>query len=102
MASADWRSSRPLNQQLVAQYQRFNVYQLVRLFRWQSARDVHGHDREALAQRSAAQIRFRADLSASFPGHEISRMTGWRDGPTRSLPTAAKLGATVEVKTPRY
>jgi type VI secretion system protein ImpH len=56
-----------LTTRLLAVYPRFNVFQLMRLLLLRAPRK-HGH----LAP--APRVRFRADLSAAFPGREFSRL----------------------------
>ena len=84
MVAADRLSSRPLNEQLLTQYRRFNVYQLVRLLTWPERSNESNAVREASSLALRAGVRFRADLSATFPGHEVSRL---------AIRPASKLGA---------
>lgn len=66
MATAGWRSGRPLTESLRTQCAGFDFFQLVRLLL---------HERGAKAERFERALRFKADLSSAFPGHEVTRVT---------------------------
>jgi len=76
MATAGWRTPRPVNQLIFSRYGSFNVFQLMRLLLWKRA---PANDGGASTQLDAwpieKRLHFRADLSASFPGREISRLS---------------------------
>lgn len=65
MASGSWRPSPALNELIIEQYARFNVFQLMRLLLRRS-----GSRNWPTSQR----LRFRAELGAPFQGIEISRL----------------------------
>lgn len=64
MAATGRQSGPALSLRVVGQYGRFDAFQLVRLLRHRSGGQWP----------LAARIRFRAELDAAFPGHEISRL----------------------------
>lgn len=68
MAAHGWRSTRALSAQLREGYAGFDYYQLVRLLLAERGED--DTERRALDR----CVRFGADLSAAFPGREISRL----------------------------
>jgi type VI secretion system protein ImpH len=68
MAADGWRSTRALSTQVRQDYAGFDYYQLVRLLL--AERDGGEADRRALD----SCVRFGADLSAAFPGREITRL----------------------------
>lgn len=89
MATADWRTGEPLVRRLQARPASFDFFQWVRLASWpprDSARVAGVVDQASLtveraltpelkaqgARRVGAQIRFRGELSAAFPGSEVS------------------------------
>ncbi len=94
MATIGGQSNPSLNHVVVGQYARFDVFQLVRL----------------LQQRSGGvwpigvRLRFRADLRASFPGHEITLLTKANAMPDFRLEgrEAQQMPARLEVRTPNY
>lgn len=100
MASSGWRTDRPLSTLVFEQYGRFNAYQLVRLLRWKP-----DSRQQPSAWNIAQRFRFRADLSAAFPGREISGLKMIQPqavrfaGRQRTLAYASKV---VEIKTPDY
>lgn len=63
MATAVWRANSTLKTLVLKHYGRFNVFQLMRLLLWKRG------------QRAEQCVRFSADLSAAFPGNEISRLS---------------------------
>lgn len=68
MAAHGWRSGRPLSQQVRREFAGFNFFQLVRLL-------LRERDKEfAPGSRIDDVVRFRADLSSAFPGHEVTRL----------------------------
>lgn len=76
MATAGWRTPHPLNQLIFSRYGSFNVFQLMRLLLWKRAPANDGGTGEQLnAWPISRRLHFRADLSASFPGREISRLS---------------------------
>jgi type VI secretion system protein ImpH len=87
---------------LFARYGAFNVFQLLRLLQW---RDRTRAQRAAQPAAPERQLRFRADLSAAFPGREISAIK-------RTTPRVDTLGEppyqrqpgheVVEISTPNY
>lgn len=63
MATAGWRENGTLKTLVFKHYGRFNVFQLMRLLL------------RTQGQRAEQRVRFRADLSAAFPGNEISQLS---------------------------
>lgn len=87
MATAGWRTNRPLKELVFERHGSFNVFQLLRLLQWKQR------------QPAASRLRFRADLSAAFPGREISRLA------LRYAPLARGTGQSeeqIEITTPNY
>lgn len=64
MAATGRQPGPALSVRVVGQYGRFDAFQLVRLLRHRSGGQWP----------LAARVRFRAELDAAFPGHEISRL----------------------------
>ena len=94
MATVGGQSSPPLNRVVGEQFGRFNVFQLVRLLR----------HRAGGAWPIALRLRFRADLRASFPGHEVTRLLR-----AKAMPEFRQEGRLrqhmpprVEIRTPNY
>lgn len=105
MASSAWRSGRPLKSLLFEQYSRFNVYQLVRLLRWRHAPARREEGDGPGAWDIAQRFRFRADLSAAFPGQEISGLKPARPLPPRLSGRPRRIAyakEVIEVRTPDY
>jgi len=73
MATQGWRTAGPLTGQLRSDYSSFDYYQLLRLL---LAERGEGSDRRALD----AGVRFGAELSAAFPGQEITLLQDDGDG----------------------
>lgn len=94
MATAGGKSSPALNRVVGEQFGRFNVFQLVRLLRHK----VGG------AWPIGLRLRFRADLRASFPGHEITRLGQAKPMPgfRHEVRMDRKMPARIEVRTPNY
>ena len=119
------RPARSLENMLFEQSSRFNVYQLVRLLRWRDSVAQQHKSRPINASLLQTQhllshalryrlrsgptasrsmvtlnhrLRFRAELSAAFPGHEVTqcRLT---DGPTLDGKDSHEV---VEIRTPNY
>jgi type VI secretion system ImpH/TssG family protein len=85
---------------------RIDVFQLVRLLRMRDRTEAGAHARR---QGFAAHLRFRADLSARFPGEEVTRCQPVMGAPEPSgAPGAFAASAagdgrdTVEIGTPNY
>ncbi|KGI78275.1 type VI secretion system baseplate subunit TssG [Oleiagrimonas soli] len=70
MATADWRTGESLAARLQAQPASFDFFQWVRLSSWPAQDDVQARERGA--SRVHPDLRFRSELSAAFPGSEIS------------------------------
>jgi len=94
MASAGRQPSPALIALVVRQYADFDVFQLVRLLR----------SRSGGAWPLDARVRFRADLSAAFPGHEITRLSKAKPIAEFRLPDGAneQMPIRVELRTPNY
>ena len=75
MGTDGWRSSRSLNEQLNRDFGGFDYYQLVRLLRARGGR-----------------VRFRGDLSAAFPGREVSAVENSHRGVTLRTPNYTLAG----------
>ncbi|UXY17243.1 type VI secretion system baseplate subunit TssG [Chitiniphilus purpureus] len=73
MATADRRATHPLNERIVSEFGRFNVFQLVRLLRWEAHTQARAAGRRE-PPAFDARVRFRAELSAAFPGSEVARL----------------------------
>lgn len=91
MASGRWRASTALNELVVEQYGRFNVFQLIRLL----LRRGPGRDWPI-----ARRLRFQAELSARFQGAEVTRLAARRRGQTG--PATAEEPSRIVVHTPNY
>jgi len=84
MEAHGWRSNRPLSRGIRESYAHFNFYQLVRLLlRERGIEDPDGRNLDAA-------VRFRADLSAAFPGNEVTRLED------------RGAGAPIAITTPNY
>lgn len=83
-----------LNQAIAGQYARFDVFQLVRLLQH------HADGTWPVGQR----LRFRADLRASFAGHEVTRLTRAKAMPSfrHEARLGRKMPARLELRTPNY
>ena len=94
MATNGRQSASTLNNVIAGQYARFNVFQLVRLLQ----------HKPGGTWPLGARVRFRADLRASFPGHEVTRLT--RAKPMPDFRHEARLGkkmpTRIELRTPNY
>ncbi len=87
-----------LNRAIIGQYARFDVFQLVRLLQQKPGAQVGGEWPVSL------RLRFRADLRASFAGHEVTYL-----GLAKGMPAfrhearaGQKLPARIELYTPNY
>jgi type VI secretion system protein ImpH len=69
MATLGWRTGSTVKQLLLAQYSRFEPYQLLRLLHWPAPGN---------ALPAGTTLRFRADLSGRFAGHEFSGLRSYR------------------------
>jgi type VI secretion system protein ImpH len=69
MATDGWRSARALGEQLVEDFASFDYYQLLRLCRRRLRRADDRADTDL-----ETRLRVRADLSAAFPGFEVSAL----------------------------
>ncbi|HSC79335.1 MAG TPA: type VI secretion system baseplate subunit TssG [Chitinolyticbacter sp.] len=99
MAAADRRTARPLRATLAEEFGRFNIFQLVRLLRWQPrARGANGQLQPLKPWGIDERLRFRGELSAAFPGREVTRLS--RRRPRRSASTQAP--DLIELTTPNY
>lgn len=112
MATAGWRENSTLKTLVFEHHGRFNVFQLMRLLLWRRAGTVPD---AALARvpaeaRVEQRLRFTADLSAAFPGREISRLRmrapeqnpfGSTPGPSSESDHVAGAGV-VEISTPNF
>ncbi|ALU89497.1 type VI secretion system baseplate subunit TssG [Herbaspirillum rubrisubalbicans] len=86
MATLGWRTGSTLKELLLAQFSRFDSFQLLRLLQWPPS---------GSPQAAPVRLRFRADLSAGFGGHEFSAL--------RHAPAPAADGADViDIDTPNY
>lgn len=63
---------------LLAQYAHFNSYQLLRLMQWPVAGQARQAGQAGQAGQAETVLRFRADLSAGFAGHEFSALRSYR------------------------
>lgn len=94
MATVGRQSASSLNQAIAGQYARFNVFQLVRLLQHQPGGTWP----------LEARLRFRADLRASFPGHEVTRLARAKSMPDFRHQTrfGKKMPTRIELLTPNY
>lgn len=94
MATAGGQPGPSLIGAVVGQYARFDVHQLVRLLR---------HRNEG-PWPVDARLRFRADLGAAFPGHEITRLSKAPSMPPFRLAMRERgeMPVRVELRTPNY
>lgn len=94
MATAGGHPSPPLNRLIREEFARFNVFQLVRLL----------SHRRGGAWPVGYRLRFRADLRANFPGHEVTRLRAVGDMPTfrQAALTQERMPKRIEVCTPNY
>ncbi len=88
----------PLIRAIIGQYARFDVFQLVRLL--QQKPGVRGGGEWPFGLR----LRFRADLRASFAGHEITRLSRAKDMPPfrHEVRVGQVMPARIELRTPNY
>ncbi len=87
-------------------YGRFNVFQLVRLLRWKPrVANAHGKRPPLAVWRMDDRVRFRGDLSAAFPGREVTGLV-WREPADRGVAGHAArqhdLPARIDLATPNY
>jgi len=102
MASIGWRANGPLRSLVFEHYGRFNVFQLMRLLLWQKAEDAARHGYVSTEERIARRVRFSADLSAAFPGREISLLQA-RDADGNALNAEqAAAGGVIKIGTPNF
>jgi type VI secretion system protein ImpH len=97
MASGSWRPDRALKSLVHEHFGRFNVHQLVRLLLRQQKEpmsDVARRNRSAGRVPVGQRLRFKADISAAFPGREIASV--------REQQPKAGAPAQVEVVTPNF
>lgn len=87
MATAGWRTNRPLKELVFERHGSFNVFQLLRLLQWKQK------------QPAGQRLRFRADLSAAFPGREISGLALRYSSLARGN---AQSEEQIEITTPNY
>jgi type VI secretion system protein ImpH len=94
MATAGGQSGPSLIGAVVGQYARFDVHQLVRLLRHRSEGPWPVD----------ARLRFRADLGAAFPGHEVTRLSKAPPMPAFRLAVRERgeMPVRVELRTPNY
>jgi type VI secretion system protein ImpH len=87
-----------LNQAIIGQYARFNVFQLVRLLQQKPGTDMEG------AWPVGVRLRFRADLRANFTGHEVTRLTRAKamSAFRHEVREGRKMPARIELRTPNY
>lgn len=87
-----------LNRAIIGQYARFDVFQLVRLLQQKPGAQVGGEWPVSL------RLRFRADLRASFAGHEVTRLNRAKDMPAfrHEARVGQKMPARIELRTPNY
>lgn len=104
MATAGWRSDSALKSLVFEHYGRFNVFQLMRLLLWKRRRE-HGkaeHAHAPSAMRIDQRLRFTADLSAAFPGSEVSRLSA-RSEPDAALDSEHAAGdGVIDISTPNF
>lgn len=99
MATVGGQQSPALNQVIGEQFGRFDVFQLVRLLLHRS-----GAGRREQPWSIDLRLRFRADLRAVFPGHEVTRLRRGKAMPDfrlerRGLRTRPQC---IELHTPNY
>ena len=94
MATVGGQSAPSLNSVIAGQYARFNVFQLVRLLQ----------HKPGGAWPVGLRLRFRADLRASFPGHEVTRLTRAKTMPAfrHEARLGRKMPTRIELRTPNY
>lgn len=99
MATVGGQSNPALKRVIARQFGRFDVFQLVRLLRHRS-----GGEGQAEAWPLAVRVRFRADLRASFPGREVTRLCRARAMPEfrHEVRREQKMPARLELRTPNY
>lgn len=87
-----------LNQAIIGQYARFNVFQLVRLLQQKPGVDAHD------AWPVGLRLRFRADLRANFTGHEVTQLMRAKPMPAfrHEVRGGRKMPARIELRTPNY
>ncbi|NOT89654.1 MAG: type VI secretion system baseplate subunit TssG [Lysobacter sp.] len=87
-----------MNQAIIGQYARFNVFQLVRLLQQKPGADAHD------AWPVGLRLRFRADLRANFTGHEVTRLTRAKAMPAfrHEARVGHRMPARIELRTPNY
>ncbi len=104
MATIGRQSAPSLNNVIAGQYARFNVFQLVRLLRHVPDGSVPGGSMPGKAWPLATRLRFRADLRAAFPGHEVTRLTRAKAMPSFRCEARSgrKMPARLELRTPNY
>lgn len=87
-----------LSRAIIGQYARFDVFQLVRLLQQKPGAQVGTEWPVGL------RLRFRADLRASFAGHEVTRLSRAKDMPAFRDEARAgqKTPARIELSTPNY
>lgn len=94
MASGRWRPSPALNELVIAQYARFNVFQLMRLL----LRRGPGRNWP-----TGQRLRFQAELGAPFQGTEITRLAAVpARKPVRDSAPAGTDPARIALHTPNY
>jgi type VI secretion system protein ImpH len=97
MATGTWRQDRALKSLVYEHYGRFNVHQLVRLLlRQQKApmTEVARRNRSTGRVPVGQRLRFKADISAAFPGREVASL--------REKEAKEGVPAQVEVVTPNF
>lgn len=109
MATLGRQSAPSLNTVIAGQYARFNVFQLVRLLRRAPEGSVPGGPAPGGSAPDGAwplatRLRFRADLRAGFPGHEVTRLTRAKAMPAfrSEARSGRKLPVRLELRTPNY
>jgi len=111
MATAGWRSNRPLSALVFEQHGSFNVFQLMRLLQWKKRRPAAARavgEREwrplpaGKQARPGRRLRFRADLSAAFPGNEITLLRARPDQADAPDGQYAAGGGAIDIDTPNF
>lgn len=109
MATLGRQSAPSLNTVIAGQYARFNVFQLVRLLRRVPEGSVRGASATGGSAPAetwplATRLRFRADLRAGFPGHEVTRLTRAKAMPAFRCEARSgrKMPVRLELRTPNY